>query len=93
MMLLRISPSPDWFEDMEPLASTKPAMPLGVKVVAGSAGPTRSWRCRHRRHAELPATCRSRSRSPPQSETLKGGFARIKSARRSGWRSSWKLSP
>src|SRR5437660_838819 len=25
MMALRISPSPDWFDDIEPLASTKPA--------------------------------------------------------------------
>ena len=28
-MFLRISPSPDVEEDMEPLASTNPAMPLG----------------------------------------------------------------
>jgi len=35
----------------------------------------------------------SRRRSPPQSETLNGGFARMKSALRSGWRSLWKVSP
>jgi predicted DNA-binding protein with PD1-like motif len=28
---LRISPSPDWFDDIEPLASTKPAVPFGAK--------------------------------------------------------------
>ena len=26
-----ISPSPDWFDDIEPLASTKPATPLGAR--------------------------------------------------------------
>ena len=31
MMALRISPSPDWFDDIEPLASTKPASPVGAK--------------------------------------------------------------
>jgi hypothetical protein len=35
----------------------------------------------------------SRTRSPPQSLTLNGGLARMKSAFRSGWRSLWKLSP
>ena len=35
----------------------------------------------------------SASRSPPQSDTLNGGLARMKSAFRSGCRSSWKLSP
>jgi hypothetical protein len=33
MSARRISPSPDWLEDMLPLASTKPAMPLGREVV------------------------------------------------------------
>ena len=33
MMALRISPSPDWFDDIEPLASTKPAMPGRREVV------------------------------------------------------------
>ena len=33
MMALRISPSPDWLEDMLPLARTKPAMPCGREVV------------------------------------------------------------
>ena len=28
---LRISPSPDWFDDIEPLASTKPATPAGAR--------------------------------------------------------------
>jgi hypothetical protein len=31
MMFRRISPSPDWFEDIEPLASTKPARPMGAR--------------------------------------------------------------
>ena len=31
MMFFRISPSPDWFEDMDPFASTKPAMPVGAR--------------------------------------------------------------
>ena len=29
MSCRRMSPSPDWLLDMEPLASTKPAMPEG----------------------------------------------------------------
>ena len=29
MIFLRISPSPDWLDDMAPLASTNPAMPRG----------------------------------------------------------------
>ena len=54
MMALRISPSPDWFDDIEPLASTKPAMPGGREVVdevlhPGVVGVAR------RRHAVLPA--------------------------------------
>ena len=28
---LRISPSPDWFDDMEPLERTKPAVPRGAR--------------------------------------------------------------
>jgi hypothetical protein len=31
MIALRISPSPDWFDDIEPLASTKPASPVGAR--------------------------------------------------------------
>ena len=30
-MALRISPSPDWLDDIEPLASTKPARPVGAR--------------------------------------------------------------
>ena len=33
MMAWRMSPSPDWLEDMLPLARTKPAMPVGREVV------------------------------------------------------------
>ncbi len=33
MIALRISPSPDWFDDIEPLASTKPASPVGREVM------------------------------------------------------------
>ena len=32
MMPLRMSPSPDWFDDIEPLASTKPASPCDLSV-------------------------------------------------------------
>ena len=28
---LRISPSPDWFDDIEPFASTNPATPCGAR--------------------------------------------------------------
>jgi|GEM_PF-3681604 hypothetical protein len=31
MMALRISPPPDWLDDIEPLASTTPASPVGAK--------------------------------------------------------------
>ncbi len=31
MSALRMSPSPDWLEDMEPLARTKPASPVGAR--------------------------------------------------------------
>ena len=53
MMFLRISPSPAWFDDMEPLASTKPAMPRGARwykkvLHPGEVGVA------HRRHAVLP---------------------------------------
>ncbi|GIW55790.1 MAG: hypothetical protein KatS3mg082_2194 [Nitrospiraceae bacterium] len=84
---LRISPSPDWFEDIEPLASTKPATPVGREVVDDVLHPGEVG-VAHRRHAVLPRAS-SRSRSPPQSLTLKGGLARMKSALRSGKRSSW----
>ena len=33
MMFFRISPSPDWFDDIEPLARTKPAMPVGREMI------------------------------------------------------------
>jgi hypothetical protein len=31
MIALRMSPSPDWFDDMLPLASTNPASPFGAR--------------------------------------------------------------
>ena len=31
MMALRISPSPDWLDDIEPLANTKPRSPVGAR--------------------------------------------------------------
>ena len=31
MMARRMSPSPDWLEDMLPLARTKPALPVFAK--------------------------------------------------------------
>ena len=75
MMFLRISPSPDWFDDMEPLARTKPAMPRGARwyrkccTQAKLALPVGGTPCSHR--------LSSLSCSPPQSETLKGGLARM----------------
>ena len=38
--LWRISPSPDEFEDIEPLASTTPAVPLGAKMMDDMLQPT-----------------------------------------------------
>ncbi len=32
MLFLRMSPSPDWLDESEPLARTKPAVPLGGRV-------------------------------------------------------------
>ena len=57
MMALRISPSPDWLDDIEPLASTKPAMPGGRQVVdevlhPGVVGVARG------RHAVTSSACR-----------------------------------
>src|SRR3989441_12290687 len=80
-MLFRISPSPEVLEDIEPLAKTKPTIPLGE----------RWWMkcCTHAKFAfpfggtpnfHLTSSCRS---SPPQSLSLKGGFAMMKSALRS----------
>ena len=73
-MFLRISPSPDWFEDIDPLARTKPSEPRGRDGAE----------VRHRGEVRIarrgmPYTQRwsSRIRSPPQSETLKGGLARM----------------
>src|SRR5665647_2777821 len=67
---LRISPSPDWLEDIEPLASTKPATPVGDSLLAMC--------CTHAKFA-LPAGgtpyCQrlsSRRRSPPQSNLVEG---------------------
>ncbi len=69
----RISPSPDWLLDIDPLARTNPAMPLGA----------RWWTmcCTHAKFA-LPTggvpyfqRASSLSRSPPQSLTLNGGLA------------------
>ena len=72
---VRILPSPDWLEDMEPLARTKPAVPRGER-----------WckKCWTQAKLALPfggtPYCQrlsSCSRSAPQSETLKGGLARM----------------
>ena len=42
-MFLRISPSPAWLEDMEPLASTNPAKPVGARGNLGyPVGSTRN---------------------------------------------------
>ena len=73
MIALRISPSPEVLDDIEPLASTKPACPWGA-----------TWWMKCCTHAKLallgggaPYVQRrsSRSRSPRQSLALKGGFA------------------
>ena len=75
MIALRISPSPDWFDDIEPLARTKPAMPVGREVVDEVLHPGEVGVAR-RRHAVLPSACRPRSSSPRQSLSLNGGLAR-----------------
>src|SRR5665647_1499537 len=87
---LRISPSPDWLDDIDPFANTKAATPVGDNLLAMC--------CTHAKFA-LPAGgtpyCQrlsSRRRSPPQSETLNGGLARMKSALRSGCLSLWNVS-
>ena len=54
MRFLRISPSPDWLDDIEPLASTKPATPVGREVVDDVLHPGEVGVAR-RRHAVLPA--------------------------------------
>ena len=91
MRFLRISPSPDWLDDIEPFDSTNPAMPAGARWW------TMCWTQAKLalRAGGVPYCQRlsSLSRSPPQSEMLKGGLARMKSALRSGWRSLWKVSP
>ena len=73
--LRRISPSPDCFEDNEPLASTNPAVPFGARWW------TKCWT--HAKFA-LPAggspyAQRTSSRRAPenQSSLLNGGFARM----------------
>ena len=73
MMALRMSPSPDWFDDMLPLARTNPASPFGA----------RWWmKCCTQAKLALPAggvpNCQrlsSFSSSPRQSLSLKGGLA------------------
>src|SRR5437867_12512291 len=70
MMFLRISPSFDWLDDIDPLASTKPASPVGA----------RWWmKCCTQAKLALPAggtpytqRLSSLSSSPRQSLSLKG---------------------
>ena len=78
MIRFRISPSPDWPDDIEPLASTKPAMPVGDNF------DRKCWT-----HAKLALPAGGTpyfhrgslaSWSPFQSESLKGGLAMTKSA-------------
>ena len=74
-MFFLISPSPEVFEDMDPLASTNPAMPRG----------DRWWRkCCTQAKLAFPAggapwthLLSSLSCSPLQSEMLNGGLARM----------------
>ena len=72
MRARRMSPSPDWLEDMLPLARTKPAMPCGAR-----------WWMKCCTQAKLalplggtPNFQRTSSSFRNQSESLKGGFAR-----------------
>ena len=67
-----IVPSPDWLEDMLPLARTKPAMPWGAR-----------WWMKCCTQAKLalprggtPYCQRTSSSLRNQSESLKGGLAR-----------------
>ena len=71
-MARRISPSPDWLEDMLPLARTKPAMPCGREVMdevlhPGEVGVALGG---------TPNCQRTSSSLRNQSESLKGGLAR-----------------
>ena len=74
-MFFRISPSPDWLEDMDPFASTNPAMPRGARwwrkccTQAKLAFPTGGIPWTH--------LLSSLSWSPFHSEMLNGGFARM----------------
>src|SRR5207249_10028067 len=81
IMFLRISPSFEVLEDMEPLASTKPAIPVGERwwmkcctqaKLALFVGGTPNF--------HLTSSCSS---WPYQSLSLKGGFAKRKSALKS----------
>src|SRR2546427_12178914 len=91
MIAFLISPSPDWLEDIEPLAKTKPAIPPGARwfimcsTQAKLAFPT----------GGIPYFQRtsSRRRSPPQSLMLNGGVAREKYRFRSGGRVLLDVSP
>src|SRR2546428_489450 len=65
MMLLRISTSPRWLEDMRPLARMKPARP---------AGGARLRRLTPTLSAFEAVREKSRKRLPPQSLMLKGGL-------------------
>ena len=76
MIRLRISPSFDWFEDIEPFASTEPRHAPRRQVIEEMLHP-REVGIAYRRRAPYCQRLSSRSRSPPQSETLKGGLARI----------------
>ena len=53
----RISPSPDWFDDIEPLASTKPAMPVVRQVVDEVLHP-REIGVGGRKACQRPSVCR-----------------------------------
>ena len=89
---LRISPSPDWLDDMEPLASTNPAVPRGARwwtmcctqaKLAFALG----------RHAVAPALVSSARRSPPQFGDVEGRVGEDEVGPKVGCRSLWKLSP
>src|SRR2546425_13370303 len=90
-MFLRISPSPEVFEDIEPLASTKPAVPLGDRwCIKCSTQAKLALFFGGAPNFHLASSCKS---SPLQSLSLKGGLAKTKSAFKSLNWSSRKESP
>ena len=72
----RISPSPDWSDDMDPFASTNSASQVRMILLYPGVVCDAGWR-----RSVLPARVILRF-SPPQSLMLNRGLARMKSALR-----------